>query len=163
LGVPSPTDDNGKRYSPEEEEIEMNKRIVTLVLALAMTVAILAAGAAQAQVQSTSLLMTANPDSVAVGEPVTFTITKTNSLPSDRDWSVRDHLPAEMEFDSAASSQGTCNFLADSNVVRCDLGIIPSGESATMYITVVPTVAGKITNYAADTGENLTSATVMVE
>jgi hypothetical protein len=42
------------------------------------------------------------------------------------------------------------------------LGIIPSGGSALIDITVTPTVTGEITNYAADNAENQASATVTV-
>lgn len=49
---------------------------------------ILAASTAQAQ--SASLEMTAAPERIVPGEPVTFTITKTNLVPSDLEWSIRD-------------------------------------------------------------------------
>ena len=107
--------------------------------------------------------MVASHYRVAVGEPITFTITKTNFLPSDRDWSVRYFLPAGVKFDSADSSQGTCALQASSNVVQCGLGVIPPGGSASMDITVIPTVSGQITNYAADVGENQASKTIVVE
>lgn len=73
--------------------------------------------------------MAAHLDRVVLVEPVTFTITKTNPLPSDLEWSVRALLQESVEFVSATSSQGTCALLKNSNVVRCDLGTIPSGES----------------------------------
>ncbi len=106
--------------------------------------------------------MMANLDNVAVGEPVTFTVGKTNVLPTGHDWSVRDHLPAGMKFVSATSSQGSCTLLEDSGVVQCELGNIPSGGSATMDITVTPTEVGEMTNYAADNAENEASTTVVV-
>ena len=141
----------------------MKKRMIT-VLALAVTIAILVAAPAQAcACSSPPLAMTPKPDSVALGEPVTFTIGKTNVLPSEGDWSVRDHLPAGVEFVSAISSQGTCDLLEESNVVQCDLGTIPSGGWAIMDIIVMPRVSGEITNYAADNGENQASATVIVQ
>ena len=132
--------------------------------------------AGTAQAQSASLEMTATPEMAVPGEPVTFTITKTNLLPSDLEWSVRDFLPAGTEFVSATSSQGSCALASreelgvpynptngyDSDVVQCDLGVIPSGGSATIDVTVTPTIPGEITNYAADTGETLASATVEV-
>jgi uncharacterized repeat protein (TIGR01451 family) len=140
------------------------KKRMTMVLALAMTIAVLVAGPAQAcACSSPPLAMAPKPDRVGLGEPVTFTVGKTNILPSEGDWSVRDHLPAGLEFVSATSSQGTCDFLEDSNIVQCDLGALPAGGWAIMDITVVPTVAGEITNYAADNGENQASATVIVE
>ena len=159
-----------------KEKIEVKKQMMTL-LALGITIAVLAAGMAQAQVQNASLEMTANSDTAAVGEPLTFTITKTNLLPNDFTWYVRDFLPAGVEFVSATSSQGDCALKSraelgipynptngyDSDVVHCDLGTILSGETATIDITVSQTAAGKITNYAADNGENLAHATVTVE
>ncbi len=129
----------------------MKKRMTT-ILALAMTIGVLVAAPAQACAYR-----------VPVGEPVTFTITKTNTLPEDRDWSVRDHLPAGVEFVSAVPSQGTCGLLGGSNDVQCDLGVIPSGGSATMAIVVTPTAPGLITNYAADTGENQAAETITAE
>ena len=70
---------------------------------------VVSTGAAMAQAQSASLEMTADSDRVVLGEPATFTITKTNPLPSNhpqagRDWIVRDFLPAGVEFVSAAPS-----------------------------------------------------------
>lgn len=136
------------------------KRLVPFFVAVGMVLA-LTAGTVSAQ--SASLEMTVYPDRVVLGEPVTFIITKTNMLPSDLAWSVRDILPESVEFVSATSSQGTCSLLLEgSNVVQCDLGTIPSGESATMDITVIPTIPGGITNYAADRGESLASASVTV-
>lgn len=87
--------------------------------------------------------MTVDPGSVAVGEPVTFTIEKTNVLPSDLEWSVRDHLPTSMEFVSATPSQGTCALLEGSNTVQCDLSVIPYGSGATIDVTTTPTVPGR--------------------
>ncbi len=152
-----------------EEKIEMKKRI-TPILALAMTIGVLVAAPAQACACSTPALIlnagldqTASSHRVPVGEPVTFTITKTNTLPDDQEWSVRDHLPAGVEFGSAVPSQGACALLEGSNVVQCDLGIIPSGGSATMDIVVTPTAPGLITNHTADTGENQAAETVIAE
>lgn len=146
------------------------KKRMTVILALAMTIALLAAAPARACACATPALLqnapldqTANSYEVAVGEPVTFTIMKRNTLPSDQDWSVRDHLPAGVEFVSAASSQGSCAPLEGSSVVQCDLGTIPSGGSATMDVTVTPTAPGQITNYAADNGENQAAETITAE
>ena len=58
------------------------------------------------QTQSASLEMATRPNRVILGEPVTFTITKTNLLPSDLEWSVRDILSESVEFVSAALSRG---------------------------------------------------------
>jgi uncharacterized repeat protein (TIGR01451 family) len=147
----------------------MKKRI-TPILALAMTIGVLFAAPAQACACSTPALIlnagldqTASSYRVPVGEPVTFTITKTNTLPDAQDWSVRDYLPTGVEFVSAVPSQGACAPEEGSNVVQCDLGVIPAGGSSTMDIVVTPTVPGLITNHAADTGENQASETITAE
>lgn len=56
----------------------------------------------------------------------------------------------------------TCALLESSNVVRCGLGTIPSGKSATVGATAIPTLPGKITDYAAARRENLTLASAKV-
>ena len=48
-------------------------------------------------------------------------------------------------------------------MVECDLGSILSGESATIDVIVVPTVAGDLKNIAADRSELEANATVTVE
>ena len=143
---------------------------------------VVSTGTAMAQAQSASLEMRADSDRAVLGEPVTFTITKTNPLPSDhpqagRDWIVRDFLPVGVAFVSATPSQGSCGVYAraelgvpynptngyDSDVVECDLGSIPSGGSATVDVTVTPEAVGEITNIAADFSEATAKATVVVE
>jgi hypothetical protein len=47
---------------------------------------------------------------------------------------------------SASASQGSC---AGDQVVRCDLGQMASGGSATVSLTVIPTAAGKLIGTAA--------------
>ena len=157
------------------------RRLAVLFVIVGHTL-IVSAGTAMAQVQSASLEMVADSDRVVLGEPVTFSITKTSSLPSDhsqagRDWIVRDFLPAGVELTSATPSQGSCAVYDraelgvpynptngyDSDVVECDLGSIPSGNSATVDVTVTPKVLGEITNIAADLSEATAEATVVVE
>ncbi len=135
-----------------------------------------------AQAQSASLEMAANSKRVVIGEPVTFTITKTNPLPSDhpqagRDWIVRDFLSAGVEFVSATPSKGSCAVYGraeldvpynsingyDSDVVECELGSISSGSSATIDVTVTPEAVGEITNIAVHFSEAMAKATVVVE
>ena len=107
----------------------MNKRI-TAALALATTIVVLITAPAQAcacgalgQGQPLPLFMMANPQSVALGEPVTFNVAATNLLPSDLDYSVRDHLPEGLQFVSATLSQGSCALPEGSNVLQCDLDV----------------------------------------
>ncbi len=143
---------------------------------------VVSTGTAMAQAQSGSLEMAADSDRVVLGEPVTFTITKTNSLPSDhpqagRDWIVRNFLPTGVKLVSATPSQGSCAVYgraelgipynstngSDSDVVECDLGSIPSGGSVTIDVTVMPETLGEITNVAADLSEATAKANVIVE
>ena len=146
----------------------MKKRMIT-VLALAMTIAVLATNVALATMQQRPLTLTksANVNAVTVGEQVSFTLTETNNQPFDLNGvGVRDSLPANVNFVSATSSQGTCSYVpvGPDGVpnVQCDLGTLPSGATATINIVVVPTQPGSITNTAVDIGENQASASVSV-
>ena len=157
-------------------------RRLAVLLVIVGSALVVSTGTAIAQTQSASLEMTADSDRIALGETVTFKITKTNPLPSEhpqagRDWIVRDFLPAGVEFVSAIPSQGTCAVYGraelgvpynptngyDSDVVECDLGSIPSGGSATVDVIVTPEAVGEITNIAADFSEATAEATVVVE
>jgi hypothetical protein len=53
--------------------------------------------------------------------------------------------------------------LEDSKPHLVDPRTIPSGKSATIDITAIPTIPGEITNYVADIGENQASAMLMAE
>ncbi len=157
-------------------------RRLTVLLVIVGSALVVSTGTAIAQTQSASLEMTADSDRVVLGETITFTITKTNPLPSDhpqagRDWIVRDFLPAGVELVSTTPNQGSCAVYSraelgvpynptsgyDSDVVECNLGIIPSGGSATIDVTVTPETLGEITNIAADFSEATAKATVAVE
>ena len=143
----------------------MKKRIM-IVLVLAMAIAVLAAGTAHAGTLAlTTLTKTASAKSVAVGEPVTFTITETNDEYFTLSPQVKDFLPAGVEFVSATSSQGQCSFIPGgpngSGSVECDLGAIPSGATAVIDVVVIPTQPGIITNNAVDLA-NQASASVSV-
>ncbi len=84
--------------------------------------------------------------------------------------------PASTEFVSTTPSQESCALVSreeldipynptngyNSDMVQCDLGVIPSRGSVTIDVTVTSTTPGEITNYAADTGESQASATVEV-
>jgi uncharacterized repeat protein (TIGR01451 family) len=157
-------------------------RRLAALLVIVGSALVVSTGTAIAQTQSASLEMTADSDRVVLGETITFTITKTNPLPSDhpqagRDSIVRDFLPAGVEFVSATPSQGSCAVHGradlgvpynptngyDSDIVECDLGSIASGGSATVDVTVTPEAVGEITNIAADFSEAIAKATVVVE
>ena len=61
---------------------------------------------------------------------------------------VADTLPANVTFDSAIPSQGTCS-PPSSGVVNCALGTLAAGANATISIKVRPQAEGSITNSAA--------------
>jgi uncharacterized repeat protein (TIGR01451 family) len=95
-----------------------------------------------------SIVKTDSSDPVAVGTPLTYTLTVTNDGPNNaQNVVVSDTLPASVTFQSATASQGACAL--DGRVVLCDLGTLSSGATATVDITVVPTAEGTVTNSAS--------------
>jgi uncharacterized repeat protein (TIGR01451 family) len=145
----------------------MKKRMI-MVLAMAMAMAVLASGVAQAATQRPlTLTKSANTDSVAVGEPVTFTITEINNQPFTlSEVELRDSLPANVKFVSATPSKGSYELVPvgpdGARNVYFYPGAIASGATATIEIVVIPTEPGTITNNAFDIGENQASASVSV-
>ena len=90
---------------------------------------------------------TASPATVLVGEPVTFTIVATNNGPgSAPNVIVTDTPNALMLIVSAEPSQGSC---ATGAPVRCDLGALAPGASATVVIRAIPLRPGEIGNGAS--------------
>ena len=78
---------------------------------------------------------TDSPDPVAVGDPVTYTITATNNGPSYATAvQVVDNLPStRLSFVSATPSTGSCGAPVG-NVLTCDLGDIPVTENRTISV-----------------------------
>src|SRR5206468_3071288 len=71
-----------------------------------------------------------------------------NAGPSDAtNVQVNDTLPANVTFDSATPSQGSC--LQSLGVVTCSLGTLAAGGSASVDVKVRPQAAGPITNQAS--------------
>ena len=91
------------------------------------------------------------PDPVLVGQSVTYTAVVRNSGPATRA-GVRlvDRLPAELRFVSASSSLGSCALT--NNIVTCDLGLLPGGAQASVWITAVANAGGRITNTVTVSG-----------
>lgn len=94
-----------------------------------------------------ALTKTDSPDPVAVGNPLTYTLSVSNNGPDTATGTtVTDSLPGSVAFVSANPTQGTCAH--SGGVVICDIGSVNSGATATVTITVTPMVDGVITNSA---------------
>ena len=96
------------------------------------------------------VVKTADPGSVQPGEQLTFTLDITNHGPTDSpSGTVTDTLPAGVDY---VSDDGGCD---DTNLpeLTCDTGPLAEGESTSIEIVVLVTVAnGSLTNTAAVTG-----------
>ena len=92
-----------------------------------------------------SILKTAMPDAVEVGDPVVFVITVNNAGPGDAAAvTVTDMLPAQL---SLVSTSGCVEDPA--GVPTCTLGTIPAAGSAQYTITTTADSAGSVVNQAA--------------
>jgi uncharacterized repeat protein (TIGR01451 family) len=98
-----------------------------------------------------SITKTASPEPVARGGTLTYHLTVTNNgtpaMPATTSGvTLSDVLPAGVTFVSATPSSGTCS---GTSTVTCNLGIFPSGATATVDIVVTaPNTPGTITNTA---------------
>jgi len=98
---------------------------------------------------------TANPDSVTVGDTITFTIDVENTGP-DRaaGVTVTDTLPTQVTFSSAtAEDGGTCTRTGPEDgrggTVTCDLGFVSVNDTETVTIVVTANMAGEVPNTAS--------------
>jgi uncharacterized repeat protein (TIGR01451 family) len=89
---------------------------------------------------------TANKSTVNAGDTVIFTNVVRNNGPSTAT-GVRfvDFLPGGLDLVSVNPSQGTCS---TGRLIRCQLGTLASGASATVTITARVSGSGRITNIA---------------
>jgi choice-of-anchor C domain-containing protein len=106
---------------------------------------------------------TDSPDPVLVRSELSYTVTVTNNGPEPATGvTLIDTLPAEVIFDSATPTQGSCT--PESGTVTCDLGDLANGAPATVTIVVIPNAAGILTNTATVTANepdlNLNNNTV---
>ena len=117
-----------------------------------------------------SLTKSDSPDPVQAGDLLTYTLGVANAGPQDATGvTLTDTLPANVVFDSATPSQGTCG--ESSGRVTCALGTVANGGGASVEIKVRPQEGGDITNQAtvaADQGDpspagNSASATTTVQ
>ena len=115
-----------------------------------------------------SITKSDDPDPVAVGTPLTYTIDVANDGPAPAS-AVRviDTLPSDVKVTSITSSQGSC----DQSTVTCTLGSIGRGGAARITIIVDPgSTPRTLTNTAAvsselrdpDESDNSATATTQV-
>ena len=91
-------------------------------------------------------------DTVVLGAEITYTITVTNLGPDTANGvEVTDNLPSQLDFVSSSSSQGSCQ---GSNNVKCTLGTIANGATATVTIKVKPKRAQQFVNTASVKGSD---------
>jgi len=101
--------------------------------------------AAAAVAADVGISMTVSPESASTGQLLTYAITVTSNGPGPADSvTVTDNLPDGLSFSSASPSQGSCSSVE--TTVTCSLGKIDSGSSATISLTVIPGIAGTISN-----------------
>jgi len=94
-----------------------------------------------------ALSLTAAPDPVAVGAPLTYSLTVTNnSLTTATGVIVTDTLPVNVTLFSLLPTEGSASNHA--GVVTYTVGSLPNGIAATLAIVVIPNAAGSLTNVA---------------
>lgn len=113
--------------------------------------------------------LSATPNPVAPNTALTYTATVTSAGTQAATGVVlTDALPLGANFVSALASQGYCSGTA---VVSCALGDLASGASATVQITVIPTLTGVLSNSVSVTSieadvnpvNNVANSDVLVE
>ncbi len=103
---------------------------------------------------SLSVSKSASSDPIDVGNPLTYTVTVTNTGGSSATVTLLDFLPTPLGFvayvnGSATPSQGGCGLLTSiPPTISCTLGILNPGLTATVTIPVTPTAAGTAVNEA---------------
>ena len=96
-----------------------------------------------------AITKTVNPDTVGIGQQLTYTIQVSNAGPgSAAGVTVADPLPSTLSFATTATTQGTCT---GTQTVTCALGTIANGGTATITIKATPTAPGTVTNTASVT------------
>jgi uncharacterized repeat protein (TIGR01451 family) len=117
-----------------------------------------------------SITQTDSPDPVLAGQRLSYDIRVRNDGPATATGViVLEELDAGVRFESAAASRGSCGESAGG--VRCDLGALAHGETATVAVRVTPTAQGTIAARAtvqanqadADTLDNATRVQTRVE
>jgi uncharacterized repeat protein (TIGR01451 family) len=116
-----------------------------------------------------ALKISAAPHPATIGRRLTYTLTVTNRGPAAAAAVIaRDPLPPGLTLVSASASQGSCTA---KRPVRCELGSLASGASATVTLVTRPKTAGRISNTASvsaatpdpDTSNNSATAAIAVK
>lgn len=94
-----------------------------------------------------SVTQTDSPDPVIVGNQFTYTLTASNSGPSDATGVIlSDNLPSSVTFISSSSTQGSCS---GTSTITCSLGALKKNSSATVRLTVTAHSEGTLINSAS--------------
>jgi uncharacterized repeat protein (TIGR01451 family) len=126
------------------------------MLAVAMCVAAVGVAAPSTGSADLKITKTDGPDPVGLGSTLTYTIQVENLGPDAATGVVvTDPLPKEVDFVSAASTQGKCT--AKGRKVTCELGTMPAptinyGGPPTITIAVIPRKVGTVSNTASVDG-----------
>jgi uncharacterized repeat protein (TIGR01451 family) len=100
-----------------------------------------------------SINKTALPDLAEIGSALTYTITITNSGPSDAtDVVLVDALPVEVAFNTVQTSQGDCS--QSILIIICNLNSLDALAIATVTVVVTPTQAATLINRAVVTSND---------
>jgi uncharacterized repeat protein (TIGR01451 family)/CSLREA domain-containing protein len=103
-----------------------------------------------------SIAKSGAPNPVVSGNRLTYTLNVTNNGPGDATRvTVTDPLPSNVHFNSVASTQGSCTRSATGpkgGTIRCGLGKLGNGDSASITVVVTTTTPGTLTNTATVSG-----------
>jgi uncharacterized repeat protein (TIGR01451 family) len=109
-----------------------------------------------------NLTMTASPPTATVGNPLTYSLTVTNTAATPATGvTVTNPLPPSVAFTSATATLGTCSGGVGGAPVTCTIGTLAAAGSATITIRVVPTPAAAgapLTNTATASAAGLPAA-----
>lgn len=110
------------------------------------------AGAVGGPAADLELTKSDDPDPVAVGATLTYTLVATNTGPNlATGVIITDTVPASLTGVTATSPDATCT--VSGRLVTCTVGELAVGETATVTISGTTTTDGRITNTAAVAGE----------
>ena len=128
--------------------LSMRRRRSTLGIAAVVIAGALAAPGTAAAAADLSIDKRDSANSVAVGEPFTYTIEVQNAGPDPaNNVVVEDMLSNDLELVSAPTTTlGTCD--TQGRRVTCELGTVQAGETATVTLRVRARNEGTITNTA---------------